>query len=62
VLHLLSGGTLKGMGAILAGGCNIGQGLSGISTLSLGSLLAVMSIALGMCLGIGRLERTERVG
>jgi len=62
VLHTLSGGTLMGMGAILAGGCNIGQGLSGMSTLSLGSLLAVMSIVLGMRLGIGWLERTERVG
>jgi ABC-type proline/glycine betaine transport system permease subunit len=33
-----------------------------MSTLSLGSLLAVMSIVLGMRLGIGWLERTERVG
>ena len=62
VLHALSGGTLMGVGAILAGGCNIGQGLSGMSTLSVGSLLAVIGIVLGMGLGIAWLERTERVG
>ena len=62
VLHVLSGGTLMGVGAILAGGCNIGQGLSGMSTLSLGSLLALVGILLGMRLGIAWLERTERVG
>jgi uncharacterized membrane protein YedE/YeeE len=62
VLHALSGGTLMGTGAILAGGCNIGQGLSGMSTLSVGSLLAVVAIVLGMGLGIAWLERTERVG
>lgn len=49
-LHLL-GGALMGMGAILAGGCNIGQGLSGVSTLSLASLLAGGSIFLGVILG-----------
>jgi uncharacterized protein len=62
VLHALAGGTLMGVGAILAGGCNIGQGLSGMSTLSVGSLLAVVAIVLGMGLGIAWLERTERVG
>ncbi len=62
VLHALAGGTLMGVGAILAGGCNIGQGLSGMSTLSVGSLLAVIGIVLGMGLGIAWLERTERAG
>ncbi len=62
VLHALFGGSLMGVGAILAGGCNIGQGLSGMSTLSVGSLIAVVGIVLGMGLGIAWLERTERVG
>lgn len=62
VLHALAGGTLMGVGAILAGGCNIGQGLSGMSTLSVGSLIAVVGIVLGMGLGIAWLDRTERVG
>ena len=33
-----------GVGGVLALGCTIGQGLSGVSTLSLGSLLAFASI------------------
>jgi len=36
-----------GMGAVMALGCSIGQGLSGLSTLSWGSLLAVLGIAVG---------------
>jgi len=62
VLHALSGGTLMGVGAILAGGCNIGQGLSGLSTLSIGSFLAVSGILLGMRLGIAWLERIDHPG
>jgi hypothetical protein len=45
-VHLL-GGSLMGMGAVLALGCTVGQGLSGLSTLSLGSALAVLGIVLG---------------
>ena len=44
--HVL-GGALMGMGAVMALGCSIGQGLSGLSTLSWGSLLAVLGIAVG---------------
>jgi len=42
------GGALMGFGAILAYGCNIGQGLSGISTLSMESLLAVVGMVMGI--------------
>lgn len=45
----LLGGILMGIGAIMAYGCNIGQGLSGTSTLSIESLLAVI----GMVTGVG---------
>jgi len=62
VRHNLAGGALMGVGAILAGGCNIGQGLSGMSTLSFGSLLAVIGILLGMRLGIAWLQRSEGAG
>jgi uncharacterized protein len=41
------GGLLMGFGASLAGGCNIGHGLSGLSTLALGSLVSVIFIILG---------------
>lgn len=44
----LIGGSLMGIGGIMAYGCNIGQGLSGISTLSLESLLAVIGMVLGI--------------
>ena len=46
VLHLI-GGSLMGAGGVLAMGCTFGQGLTGLSTLSLGSLLSVMGIFLG---------------
>ncbi len=41
------GGALMGIGGIFALGCTVGQGLSGFSTLSLGSLVAIFSIYLG---------------
>ena len=44
--HLL-GGTLMGFGGVLALGCTIGQGLSGVSTLALGSFVALISIIAG---------------
>lgn len=47
--HLL-GGTLMGFGGVLGMGCTIGQGLSGVSTLALGSFLAWFSIIAGAAL------------
>ena len=44
--HLL-GGVLMGVGGVTSLGCTIGQGLSGLSTLSLGSFIAVASIVTG---------------
>jgi uncharacterized membrane protein YedE/YeeE len=44
--HLV-GASLMGLGAVLAMGCSIGQGLSGLSTLSLASLIASMAIFAG---------------
>jgi uncharacterized protein len=41
----LAGGLLMGVGATTAHGCNIGLGLAGIPTLSLGSMLAVACMA-----------------
>ena len=45
-----------GIGGVLALGCTIGQGLTGLSTLSLGSLLAIAGIATGGALGTLYLE------
>jgi uncharacterized membrane protein YedE/YeeE len=59
VLHLL-GGTLMGMGGVLAMGCTMGQGLSGLSTLSLGSFMAVSGILGGAVVALKwQLRRTE---
>lgn len=44
--HLI-GAMLMGFGGVTALGCTIGQGLSGISTLSLGSMLSIAGIILG---------------
>ncbi len=47
----LIGGLLMGFGAVLALGCNIGQGLSGFSTLSAGSILTMSFILIGAIAG-----------
>ncbi|MFK5893768.1 MAG: YeeE/YedE family protein [Pseudomonadota bacterium] len=44
--HMI-GASLMGIGGVLAMGCTIGQGITGVSTLSLGSILAVSSIIMG---------------
>lgn len=55
--HYLIGGSLMGVGAITAGGCNIGQGVTGVSTLSITSLLAATAIFAGATAGIKWWER-----
>jgi uncharacterized membrane protein YedE/YeeE len=59
--HLL-GAVLMGVGGVTASGCTFGQGLSGISTLSLNSLIALAAIVLGAVVSLrqqaARLERT----
>lgn len=47
-----SGGILMGFGGVLATGCTIGQGLSGLSTLSLASLVASLGIFCGLAVGL----------
>ncbi|MGC1505135.1 MAG: YeeE/YedE family protein [Sulfitobacter sp.] len=41
------GAALMGVGGVLAGGCTLGAGLSGVPTLSVAALLAIGMIALG---------------
>jgi uncharacterized membrane protein YedE/YeeE len=47
VANHLAGGLLMGVGGVTAMGCTIGQGLSGLSTLSATSFVAVAGIVLG---------------
>ena len=49
VNHLI-GGILMGFGGMLAIGCTIGQGITGFSTLALGSILTFISIVLASSL------------
>lgn len=55
-LRVAIGGAFMGIGGTFAYGCNIGQGFSGISTLSISSVLAVVAMILGIHLGTRVLE------
>ncbi len=61
VANHLMGAVLMGVGGVTAMGCTIGQGLTGLSTLGLNSLVAFVAIVAGAVLGfkyqMWRLER-----
>jgi uncharacterized membrane protein YedE/YeeE len=50
MLRHIYGGILMGFGGVLALGCTVGQGITGMSTLALGSLMALVSIIFGSAL------------
>ena len=53
--HMLrsgGGAALMGIGGVMAFGCSIGQGLTGVSTLALGSFVALAGILLGTAAGL----------
>jgi hypothetical protein len=52
----VGGAALMGAGGVLALGCTIGQGISGMSTMALGSIIAWLSIIAGGYLGVKYLE------
>jgi hypothetical protein len=52
MLNHLGGAALMGFGGVLAAGCTVGQGLTGIATLAMGSLLAFAGILAGGVLGV----------
>lgn len=62
VLRAIAGGVLMGFGGVLALGCSIGQGLSGFSTLSPGSLVALAGILAGIRVGLPFLSRPSTAG
>jgi len=61
--HHVVGGILMGFGGVTALGCTIGQGLSGTSTLAIGSILALAAIVAGSVAAMKyqswRLERMD---
>ena len=52
LVNHIAGGVLMGFGGVSALGCTIGQGLTGISTLAIGSFLALGSIIGGCVAGL----------
>jgi len=56
-LRNLAGAALMGLGGVMALGCTIGQGVTGISTLALGSFLTFAAIVAGGFWGLRLLER-----
>ena len=59
----LAGATLMGVGGVTALGCTVGQGLSGLSTLSLTSFVAVPAIIAGAVAALRyQVWRIERSG
>ncbi len=52
MIRHIEGGVLMGFGGVLALGCTIGQGITGMSTLALGSLISLISIIFGSALAM----------
>jgi hypothetical protein len=57
-LQALGGGVVMGIGAAIAGGCNVGHSLTGVSTLSLTSITASVGIVAGVWSAAAVLFRT----
>jgi hypothetical protein len=55
--RVLGGAVLMGVGGVMALGCTVGQGVTGLSTLAVGSLIAVAGIIIGGVAGLKHLER-----
>lgn len=55
----MAGAALMGTGGVLALGCSIGQGISGLSTLAIGSVLSASAIVAGTILGVRLLQKNE---
>lgn len=61
LIRHLAGSALMGTGGVMALGCTIGQGITGLSTLAGGSVLALLSIIAGAIWGLRYLEE-GRIG
>jgi uncharacterized membrane protein YedE/YeeE len=46
-LTVFFGSVIMGIGAVIAGGCNLGHGITGFSTMAISSIVATFSIILG---------------
>jgi hypothetical protein len=61
IRHII-GAAMMGTGGVIALGCTIGQGITGMSTLALGSLIALASILCGGVYGLKYLEEDSFSG
>lgn len=61
VKYNMIGGALMGTGGILAIGCTVGQGLSGLSTLAFSSALAIISIFISALITAKILNKYEKL-
>src|SRR3954453_12163690 len=52
MLRSAGGAALMGVGGVMAFGCSVGQGLTGLSTLSLASFIAIAGILIGTAAGL----------
>jgi hypothetical protein len=52
MLRSAGGAALMGAGGVMAFGCSIGQGLTGLSTLALPSFVAMAGIMVGTAAGL----------
>ena len=59
MLRSAGGAALMGAGGVMAFGCSIGQGLTGLSTLALASFVAVAGILLGTAAGLRGVLRVQ---
>lgn len=55
-IELGAGGLLMGIGAAIAGGCNLGHSLIGVPLLSLGSIVSTLAMAAGVFLAHGAVK------
>ncbi|AWM00148.1 YeeE/YedE family protein [Bradyrhizobium amphicarpaeae] len=59
MLRSAGGAALMGIGGVMAFGCSVGQGLTGVSTLALGSFVAFAGILLGTMAGLRGVLRVQ---
>lgn len=56
-LRSIFGAALMGVGGVMALGCTVGQALTGVSTLAIGSFVTFAAIVAGAMIGVKALER-----
>jgi uncharacterized protein len=62
MLRSAGGAALMGAGGVMAFGCSVGQGLTGLSTLSLASFVAVAGILIGTAAGLRGALKVQPLG